>query len=85
MIVLGDLNDEPAAATTQILYGPPGSEIGTAGYDQPDRGIGARPWNLAARIPRQERFSRIYRGQRELCRRPVDQRATCALSSAWTS
>jgi predicted extracellular nuclease len=66
VIVLGDLNDEPAAATTQILYGAPGSEIGTAGYDQPDRGDGARLWNLAARIPTEQRFSRIYRGQREL-------------------
>jgi predicted extracellular nuclease len=66
VIVLGDLNDELAAATTQILYGPPGSEIGTAGYDQPDRGDGARLWNLAARIPAEQRFSRIYRGQREL-------------------
>jgi hypothetical protein len=24
VLVLGDLNDEPNAATTQILYGPPG-------------------------------------------------------------
>jgi hypothetical protein len=30
VIVLGDLNDEPQAATTQILLGPPGSEIGTS-------------------------------------------------------
>lgn len=66
VIVLGDLNDEPAAATTQILYGPPGSEIGTAGYDQPDRGDNTRLWNLAPWIPAELRFSRIYRGQREL-------------------
>jgi len=26
VVVLGDLNDEPAAATSQILYGPPGSQ-----------------------------------------------------------
>ena len=31
VIVLGDLNDEPTAATTQILLGPPGSEIGRTG------------------------------------------------------
>jgi predicted extracellular nuclease len=66
VIVLGDLNDEPDAATTQILYGPPGSEIGTAGYGQPDQGDGARLWNLAARIPEDQRYSRIYRGHREL-------------------
>ena len=29
VVVLGDLNDEVEAATTQIVNGPPGSEIGT--------------------------------------------------------
>jgi len=66
VIVLGDLNDEPAAATTQIMYGPPGSEIGTAGFDRPDQGDGQRLWNLAARIPALQRFSRIYQGRPEL-------------------
>jgi hypothetical protein len=37
LIVLGDLNDEPTAATTQILFGPPGSEIGTSGSSGPTR------------------------------------------------
>ena len=32
LVVLGDLNDEPLAATTQILLGPPGSELDTAGF-----------------------------------------------------
>jgi endonuclease/exonuclease/phosphatase family metal-dependent hydrolase len=67
VIVLGDLNDEPSAATTQILQGPPGSEIGTGGYDTPDQGDGARLWNLFPRIqPPDNRYSRIYRGNREL-------------------
>jgi endonuclease/exonuclease/phosphatase family metal-dependent hydrolase len=52
VIVLGDLNDEPLAATTQILLRPPGSEIGTAGYDRPDQGDPWRLWNLARRSPR---------------------------------
>jgi predicted extracellular nuclease len=64
--VAGDLNDEAQAATTQILLGPPGSEIGTPGYDQPDSGDGSRLWKLAALIPEPERYSRIYRGRREL-------------------
>jgi predicted extracellular nuclease len=64
--VLGDLNDEPAAATTQILYGPPGSEIGTAGFDRPDRGDDARLWNLATLIPAERRFSCVFRGRGEL-------------------
>jgi len=66
VVVLGDLNDEPAAGTTQILHGPPGSEIGTAGYDRPDQGDAARLWNLAGRIPEPQRFSRTYRGRGEL-------------------
>ncbi|WP_308257757.1 endonuclease/exonuclease/phosphatase family protein [Pseudonocardia lacus] len=66
VVVLGDLNDEPAAATTQILHGPPGSEIGTAGFTRPDQGDGVRLWNLAAQIPEAQRFSRVYRGRGEL-------------------
>ena len=66
VFVAGDLNDEAQAATTQILLGPPGSEIGTPGYDQPDAGDRTRLWNLAALIPEPERYSRIYRGRREL-------------------
>ena len=64
--MLGDLNDEVEAATTQIVNGPPGSEIGTAGFDRPDNGDGQRLWNLAPRIPAEQRFSRIYRGRKEL-------------------
>ena len=66
VVVLGDLNDVPEAATTQILHGPPGSEIGTAGFDRPDQGDRQRLWNLAARIPADQRYSRIYRGRGEL-------------------
>jgi predicted extracellular nuclease len=66
VVVAGDLNDEPEAATTQMLHGPTGSEIGTAGYDRQDQGDGQRLWNLAALIPAEQRFSRIYRGRGEL-------------------
>lgn len=62
----GDLNDEVQAATTQILLGPGGSEIGTAGYDKPDKGDAVRMWNLAPLIPQDERYSRVYQGRREL-------------------
>jgi endonuclease/exonuclease/phosphatase family metal-dependent hydrolase len=64
--MLGDLNDEVEAATTQILNGPPGSEIGTGGFDQPGHGDRQWLWNLAPRIPEAQRFSRIYRGRKEL-------------------
>jgi uncharacterized protein YciI len=66
VILAGDLNDEVDAATTQILNGPPGSEIGTSGFHRSDRGDGDRLWNLAPRIPVEQRFSRVYRGRQEL-------------------
>jgi endonuclease/exonuclease/phosphatase family metal-dependent hydrolase len=66
VIVLGDLNDEPTAATTQVLLGPPGSEIGTPGFDRPDQSDGSRLWNLTSLIPEERRFSRVFRGRGEL-------------------
>jgi endonuclease/exonuclease/phosphatase family metal-dependent hydrolase len=66
VVVLGDLNDEPLAATTQILLGPPGSEIGTGGFDTPDKGDAQRLWNLAPALPEGRAFSRIFNGRREL-------------------
>ncbi|MEU9211420.1 endonuclease/exonuclease/phosphatase family protein [Streptomyces sp. NPDC048415] len=64
--VLGDLNDEVQAATTQILLGPPGSEIGTPGYDHPDSGDATRLWDVAPLIPADQRYSRVNAGRREL-------------------
>ncbi|TDC52123.1 endonuclease [Jiangella ureilytica] len=66
LVVCGDLNDEPAAATTQILLGPGGSEIGTAGEKTPDKGDAWRLWNTAPLIPEPRRYSRVYRGRGEL-------------------
>jgi predicted extracellular nuclease len=66
VILTGDLNDEVDAASTLILNGPPGSEIGSVGFDQPDQGDGDRMWNLARLIPEERRYSRIYRGRLEL-------------------
>ncbi|RIQ37426.1 endonuclease/exonuclease/phosphatase family protein [Jiangella rhizosphaerae] len=66
LVVCGDLNDEPGAATTQILLGPGGSEIGTPGVDRPDAGDAWRLWNTAPLIPEARRYSRVYRGRGEL-------------------
>ncbi|MFF2052220.1 endonuclease/exonuclease/phosphatase family protein [Leifsonia sp. NPDC058194] len=66
LFVLGDFNDGVEAATTQIVNGPPGSEIGSAGEGRPDSGDGARLLNLAPLIPPEKRFSRVFRGAREL-------------------
>jgi endonuclease/exonuclease/phosphatase family metal-dependent hydrolase len=66
LIVLGDLNDVPNAATTQILKGPQGSELGTSGFARPDAGDKSRLFNLAALIPAERRFSRVYKSNGEL-------------------
>jgi endonuclease/exonuclease/phosphatase family metal-dependent hydrolase len=66
LIVAGDFNDEPQAQTTQLIQGPAGSEIGTSGENRPDQGDAYRLFNLAARIPEDVRFSRVYRGRGEL-------------------
>ncbi|MDG4861382.1 endonuclease/exonuclease/phosphatase family protein [Streptomyces sp. T-3] len=66
LVLLGDFNDEVTAATTQMLQGPPGSEIGTPGEKRPDKGDEMRLWNIAPMIPEAQRFSRIHRGRREL-------------------
>ncbi|MFC5381382.1 endonuclease/exonuclease/phosphatase family protein [Aquipuribacter nitratireducens] len=66
LVVAGDMNDTTDAATTQVLQGPPGSEIGTAGERIPDRGDPWRLWNVAPLIPEERRFSRVYRGSGEL-------------------
>ncbi len=66
VIVLGDFNDDWQAATTQMLYGPPGSQIGTGGFTHPDQGDATRLWNLAPHILEQGGFSRVFEGQHEL-------------------
>lgn len=74
LLVCGDLNDTPQAATTQILLGRPGSQLGTGGFNQPDAGDGNRLWNLAPRMPAGDpvtgdgaaNWSRINNGVKEL-------------------
>jgi endonuclease/exonuclease/phosphatase family metal-dependent hydrolase len=72
-IVLGDFNDEPHAATTQMFLGPEDADATSA-----DKFDYARLYNLADSIPRRgdetknkwflaedERFSRVSNGRRE--------------------
>ncbi len=74
VLVCGDLNDTPQAATTQILLGPPGSQLGTGGFNRPDAGDGNRLWNLAPKMPPGDpvtgagaaNWSRINNGVKEL-------------------
>ena len=82
VVVLGDLNDEPLAATTQILLGPPGSEIGTPGFERPDRGDAWRLWNLAPLIPAGQRYTRVFAGRRELIDHVLTSRFLVTRASA---
>ena len=66
LLLLGDFNDVPEAQTSLLLNGPPGSEIGTGGFNQPDLGDDSRLFNLGLAIPEARRFSRIHRGRKEL-------------------
>jgi endonuclease/exonuclease/phosphatase family metal-dependent hydrolase len=74
VVVLGDLNDVPQAATTEILYGPDGSQArGTAdaanpnsGFNREDAAEPQRLFNLALTIDEAGRWSRRYAGQNEL-------------------
>ena len=66
LVLLGDLNDVTDAATTQILQGPPGSEIGTNGFSRADVGDKSRLFNLAPLILEARRFSRVFKGKGEL-------------------
>src|SRR4051794_21920267 len=66
LIVCGDLNDTPEAATTQLLFGPPGSQHGTGGFNQPDQGDPQRLWDLGHWMTPPDDYSRINQGRREL-------------------
>ena len=67
VIVLGDLNDEIHAATTQILHGPTGSEIGTRGFNIPDQYDYVRLFNVSLAIKDSEqRYSRIHKSTKEM-------------------
>ncbi|MFO8238323.1 MAG: endonuclease/exonuclease/phosphatase family protein [Prochlorococcaceae cyanobacterium] len=74
VVFCGDLNDQPDAATTQIIQGPSGSEIDTQGFRSPDKGDGYRLWNLAPILNRSENgqppaeapYTRRFEGRGEL-------------------
>lgn len=66
VVLCGDLNDTVQAATTQLLLGPPGSEIDTRGFKIPDQGDAQRLWNLAPLMPTGRNYSRINQGRPEL-------------------
>jgi endonuclease/exonuclease/phosphatase family metal-dependent hydrolase len=66
LLVCGDLNDTLDAATTQLLYGPPGSQIGSGGFDHPDQGDPQRLWDVGYKMIPPNDYSRINQGRHEL-------------------
>ena len=74
VVVLGDLNDGPEAATTQILYGPPGSQPRGPGdathaagaFQRADANDARRLFNVAKLVAEDIRWSRRHNGQNEL-------------------
>jgi hypothetical protein len=54
------------AATTQLLFGPPGSQIGTGGIAHPDHGDPQRLWDVGYKMNPPNNFSRINEGREEL-------------------
>ncbi len=71
-IVLGDFNDEPLAATSQICLGPPDQDVKSTDHDDPVRlynlvdSIPLRGTNTKDFLAETERFSRIHEGMGEL-------------------
>jgi len=66
LLVCGDLNDTLDAATTQLLFGPPGSQIGTGGFAHPDQGDAQRLWDVGYAMTPPNDYSRINQGSHEL-------------------
>src|SRR4029079_4282707 len=46
LAVCGGVTDTMQAATTQLTFGPPGSQIDTGGFDHPAHGDAQRLWNV---------------------------------------
>jgi endonuclease/exonuclease/phosphatase family metal-dependent hydrolase len=66
LLVCGDLNDTLDAATTQLLFGPPGSQFGTGGFGRPDRGDAQRLWDVGYWMTPPDNWSRMFAGRQEL-------------------
>ncbi|BCA54645.1 endonuclease [Nitrospira sp. KM1] len=74
VILLGDLNDGSEAATTELLYGPPGSQPRgpedatqvSGAFQREDAQDKQRLFNVTKFIPEAARWSRRHNGQNEL-------------------
>ena len=74
MVVLGDFNDGSEAATTEMLYGPPGSQPRgpedathvTGAFQRGDTQDKQRLFNVTKLVSEDHRWSRKYNGTKEL-------------------
>ena len=74
VVVLGDLNDGPEAATTEIFYGPPGGQPhgpedathASGAFQRADAQDVQRLFNVTKFVPENIRWSRRHNGQNEL-------------------
>ena len=74
VIVCGDFNDGPEAATTQMLYGAPGSQPrgpedmtkAHGAFQRADASDGRRLFNVCGFVPEDVRWSRKHNGKGEL-------------------
>lgn len=74
VVVLGDLNDGSEAATTQMMYGPPGSQPNgpkdaehvSGAFQRDDGGDEQRLFNVTKLVDEQVRWTRRYNSQNEL-------------------
>ena len=74
VVVLGDLNDGPEAATTQILYGPPGDQPrgpedatqASGAFQRADEEDDQRLFNVTKLVPEDIRWTRRHDRQDEL-------------------
>jgi len=74
VVLLGDFNDGPESATTQILYGSPGSQPddpedavhASGAFQRADNSDPQRLFNVTNLVPESIRWTRKHNGQNEL-------------------
>jgi len=66
LVLMGDLNDGADAQTTELLYGPGGSQPPGKGFDTHDVGDPQRLFNVTRLIAPERRYSRVFEGKKEL-------------------
>jgi hypothetical protein len=66
LLICGDLHDTSEAATNQLLFAPPGFQIGTGGYAHPDQGDQQRLWNTGYAMQLPNDYPRTNQGRLEL-------------------